>query len=279
MKIEPIYYWPKWFLEILPQSEQKRIPSNLIRKLNQAQIHLWRALNIYDDFLDDQGKKAELPVANAYLRQFLETFYRLNLPPDFYVLFNKTIASLEKNNRQEVLQSKLKIKNNQIIIPKKLPIISNLIKLSQKSLPLALGPLAILSFLGHSPKDQKMITSLRFFKYALSAKQLSDDACDWFEDLENGLLSSVNILILREARKRRLILDLKQRPEIIFLLFAEKIAPQISQQLKTLLSQARRELAKITPDSKCQLIRQLINPLERAINKSQEFQALLAKKS
>ncbi|MFA5023728.1 MAG: class 1 isoprenoid biosynthesis enzyme [Patescibacteria group bacterium] len=275
IKVESVYYWPRWFKETLPLSEQIKIKPALITKLNRGQIYLWQALNIYDDFLDGDGRPSELPEANTYFRKFLEINYRLNLPADFYSLFNKILSDLDRANQEETDSLKLKIKNGQIIIPQKLPNFTDLKALAKKSLALGLGPVAILAYLGYHVKSQKICGLLNFFRFALAAKQLADDAHDWREDLENVKITAVNVLILKMAQKNKIILDLKKRPEIAYLLFA-KISPLIIDRLNNLCRQARHEAKKLAWPEKNKLIEKIIAPLEKAAQKAAAFQKLLS---
>jgi hypothetical protein len=281
MKNEPAYFWPQWFLSGLNQTENKkikaaRINNALLTKLNRGQFYLWRALNIYDDFLDGDGERQKLPQANSYLRRFLEIYYRLNLPADFYYLFNKIMADLEAANRAEVLESRLKIKNGRVIIPGRLPRFKNLAGLARKSLALALGPLALLALLGCRANSKKMRAALNFWRYALAAKQLSDDARDWFEDLRVGAITAANVLVLEVAQKRRLILDLDKKPEIVYGLFALATA-EISGQIKNLCARAKKSACEADLNTNGRLLREIIGPLEKATEEADEFRKLLGK--
>lgn len=120
MNKEKTYYWPAWFSRLLPKTEQEKI-KKILPKIQTTQILLWDALNIYDDFLDGEGKPEELPKANNYFRRYLETYYQFNLTPDYYHLFNQILNNLEKANLEETKEPKLKIENGLITIPKKLP--------------------------------------------------------------------------------------------------------------------------------------------------------------
>jgi|GEM_PF-507227 len=275
-KKEKAYYWPLWFSKILSPGEQTKIKS-LIPQLCRAQEHLWRALNIYDDFLDGTGRRAELPLANLHFRHYLEIHYRLNLPSAYYRLFNKINNDLDEVNRKEVSAPRLKIKNNRVFIPKKLAQNKKSILLANKSLVLALAPLALL-FASRAKKSQshpKLYAALNFFKYALAAKQLSDDSHDWHEDLTRGLVTLANRPILLAAKKRNLELKLKNPATTANLLFATEAAPKIISELENLCACARREMAKISRNKKNLLLTKLITPLENACFKAKRFRALV----
>lgn len=269
-----VYFWPQWFAAAWPIQPKRRLPARLIKKLNRANLYLWRALNFYDDFLDGRGRPTNLPRANSAYRHFLEIYYRLNLSPNFYKLFDRIISDLDKANRQEVQNQRGQIVNGKIIL--NVPAdFSKLIDLSRKSLALGLGPLAILSALGET--SDKINQTLNFFRSALAAKQLADDAKDWFEDLKNGHLTAANFLVLKAARKRGLTLDLKQKPEIAYLLFAREASPTLSKNLQLLCRLSRQAADQIPLPPEARLIKEIIGPLETGLKETEHFRSLWLK--
>lgn len=234
-------------------------------------MFLWDALNIYDDFLDGEGKPERLPTANKFFRRYLEVFYQLNLSPDYYRLFNALFDNLDKANIEEALEPKLKIKDGLITIPKKLPAWKNIKYLSNKSLALSLSSLALLSFLGYKASDRKTKAAINFFKYALAAKQLADDSYDWLEDLKNGFITAANTPILKAAKRKKIKLDLDRQPEILYLLFAQESSPVIIAEIEKFCRMAREELKKINGEPNNILPAKLIFPLEKACREAKSF--------
>lgn len=271
---EGVYYWPLWFSKSLTAQEQNKI-KKIIKKVQIAQSLLWQAFNIYDDFLDNEGKASELPKANNYFRYYLKIHYQLQLSSDYYKLLEKTFNALGKANQEELIQKKLQICNNSIIIPKKLPETAPLVLLADKSLVLALGPIALLSFLGYKIKDKKVQSTLRFFKCALAAKQLADDSQDWLSDLKIGLITNANIQILKTAQKTNVELNLKNNLATIYLLFANESAPIIINDLKTLCQQAENLINPGSEDKKTIIFDKLIKPIKDACRKAEEFRDLV----
>lgn len=270
MNKEKTYYWPAWFSRLLPKTEQEKI-KKILPKIQTTQILLWDALNIYDDFLDGEGKPEELPKANNYFRRYLETYYQFNLTPDYYHLFNQILNNLEKANLEETKEPKLKIENGLITIPKKLPDWKRTESLSSKSLALSLSSVALLSFLGYRTTDKKVRATVDFFKYALAAKQLADDSCDWLEDLKNSHLTIANTPILKAAKRQNLRLDFNHQPEILYLLFTQESSPIIIAEIERLCLIARKKIKKINDHSNNVLLKNLILPLEKSCQKSKKF--------
>lgn len=283
-----VYYWPLWFSQILTPGDRQKI-KKLLPKLQQAQIYLWQALNIYDDFLDDEAKKENLPIANKYFRRYLEIHYRAGLSNDYYKLFDRIFNNLDNANRKEVLALHLKVKNGKVIIPKRMNLKNKInknnpedathgvISLSKKSLTLALGPLALLSYLGDKSSSPRMKAGLNFFQHALAAKQLSDDSHDWLEDLKKGYISLANAPVLDASQKQKIQIDLKNSSEMAYCLFAEKSAPQLISQIKHQCQQARQEISRISSIENNIILNKIIRPLETACQKAESFRELLVK--
>lgn len=274
-KNNPAYFWPAWFLASYNKKEQIKIKASLLKKICAGQSYLWEALNIYDDILDGSSDAKELPLANTYFRNFLEIYYRLGLSDSFYRIFNNILRDLDDANDKEFAQSKLEINDGLINYPKKLPKFDNLKDLSKKSLALGIGPLAIL-YLINKPKSSFKVSGLiNFFSCALAAKQLSDDVKDWLEDLKNGAITYPNSLILNKAKENHIVLNLKKKPEILYLLFSQ-VAPRIGQDINALCFLARREAKKIKLAQNNPLLLDIIAPLEKAVLKAQNFEKLLS---
>jgi len=273
-KSNPAALWPKWFLTSLNKKERKKIKAAVLKKLILGQAYLWESLNLYDDIMDEPSDAKKLPQANNYFRRYLEIYYRLDLSNDFYDIFNLLFDDLDRANFQEATRKKLKVRSGLIVPYERMPEFPDLKSLSKKSLALCAGPLAILYLIGDGSSLKKAPGLINFFRYALSAKQLADDSCDWLEDLKNGAITYPNSLVIKAARNKRLKLDLKKNPEIAYLLFVE-IAPLISRDIYSLCRKARHEAKEIGLPVKSPLILNLIKPLEKAVLKAQKFNRLL----
>ncbi len=272
-----VYFWPQWFKEALNDPRKRKIAPTLIKRLNQTQFYLWQSLNIYDDFLDGQGQRQKLPLANSYRRRFLTGLYRLNLPTDYYRLGDRLMADLEAADRAEVLRPRLKIQKGRLLWPGRWPGFPRPTELSRKSLALALAPLAALSYLGRPVRSRESRAALDFWRYGLAAKQLADDARDWEEDLRRGLITAANLPLLRAAKRRRLPLDPAARPEIPRLLFALS-ASSLAEQIKSLTAKARQKAAEAGLKPSGRLLKELLLPLEKAAAETEKFRRLLTGK-
>lgn len=267
---EKAYYWPNWLAKSLDNNSQS--PE---KKFCQAQLALWRALNIYDDIIDGDNYQADLMSANRDFRKFLGAVYSSNLPPYFIKQADRIITIWEKINRQEQQTPKLIIKDGEIKIPQHLSLTSSADSGYQKSLPLAILPLAGAIKLKLISRPQELQHLFSFFKYALSAKQLADDASDWLSDLKNGKLNPVNYLVLEAAKKRKIKLNLKSRPEIAYLLFAENAGPRTAKNILNLCRRAEKEASRLKIKDSDPIIKFLTYPLTLAAKKVLNFQKML----
>jgi len=277
MRLEKNYCWPSWFYAALPVANKKKISHSWLKNLDRGQNYLWKALNIYDDFLDGAGQAALLPLANSAFRNFLEIYYRSGLSINFYKKFNYLLDNLDKANRLEARSLRLKIDQNLIKTSGPLPIFSNLTSLADKSLILAAGPLAILDRLGYKENSLFIKTTDKFFRCALAAKQLADDARDWLDDLSQRKITAVNILVIRAAQKHQLALDLNNNLAAILRLFSRDASLRTSQNIIQLCQAARRAGKSINLPKNNRLLTELLEPLEKATAESLEFRKLLFK--
>ncbi|MFA6514353.1 MAG: hypothetical protein WCT50_03660 [Patescibacteria group bacterium] len=272
MPIEKTYYWPTWLFDSFNSSLKDETQKCLF---GQAQTHLWRALNIYDDFLDNEGEPKELSSANYHFRSFLKIIYTAKLPKYFYLWAENKLLILEKANKLEVSTRITLINEGIITIPKSLPHFNNLTKLSEKSLALAIAPVALLIKNGIIKENKELKIINDFFKYGLAAKQLSDDASDWLEDLKNNTITAVNVLILKEAKNKKIKLNINRRPEILYLLFIEAVAGKTCYNILNLCAKAKKEAAKLGLENQAPIILKLIKPLETAAQKALNFKKML----
>lgn len=270
MTKEKVYYWPDWLWASF--NPRRPFPSS---RLPAAQTYLWRAMNIYDDFLDGHPAPSRLILANSYFRRFLEIIYQTKLPPVFFSLFREIFSDFERSNQEEMKEKRLDIIAGKIVLSHTLPPLPDSLMLARKSLVLALAPLAATYPSGWSNRlEAERI--INFFRLALAAKQLSDDARDWEEDLRAGRLTAATAHILIKAAILGKNLDLKKRPEIPRLLFAASTI-QLGREIQELCQKARKAGIRLGWKPDCAITKGLISPLEAAVQETNKFRRLLAK--
>ncbi len=167
------------------------------KNLGLASLYGWIAYTIYDDFLDDEGCPAQLPVANVAMRASLDCF-RAALPNhDIFLRYIAHIFStMDEANAWEVHHCRFAIVGARITITE-LPRYRGRLILASRSFAHALPPLAVLE--KHLPGNIKRRHIKTAFTHYLIARQLSDDLRDWKDDLQKGQASYVVTTILRDT--------------------------------------------------------------------------------
>jgi len=262
------YDWPLLFSYLLSDADQKKL-AKIIPTVQKAQRLLWRALNIYDDLIDGEIKpEKKLIAANNYYRRFMAIHYQLNLPPDYYLLFNKLWVLWEQENKQEITRRNQPLQK-QITNFKQKNLSTSY--LANKSLILSSGSLALLFCLKNKLNSKVMLASLDFWRFFLRAKQLSDDSQDWQIDLKNNFLTFANINIALKINFNTHRWSLKNNDIYLNKLFIKHSAPIIIKELKKLTQQAKKSLKKINRHKSPLILTKLITPLEEAAGKSERF--------
>lgn len=142
----------------------------------------WLAYAIYDDILDETKDIKLLPLANMALRILTQRFSTILPQTNFQKFFEHTMNLVDNANYRETCTW----------LPPA--------QLANKSLGHVLGPVALLFYMGFNEKSIEITNTLSFFKYYLIAKQLSDDAHDWEEDLKMGKKTWVLKILRKDAQ-------------------------------------------------------------------------------
>jgi hypothetical protein len=164
------------------------------RMLSLANLYIWIAYTIYDDFLDGEGQPAQLPIANIAMRASVDCF-RAALPAqdNFQQYVAHALAAMDEADAWEVARCRFVVKSGKVVITH-LPDYNGCATLAARSFAHALGPMAILAW--QSSGNAQRIESA--FRHYLIARQLNDDLHDWLEDIQAGQASYVVTAILRD---------------------------------------------------------------------------------
>ncbi len=219
----------------------------LVEKLGLASLYGWMAYTIYDDFLDDEGKLSELPVANFCLRESLALLAEFTLHnPSYRQLSQKIFDGIESANAWEAVNCRFAVRSGKINFDKPLPDYQDYHLLAQKSLGHALGPLAVLTARKKDAESNNFIVD--FFAHYLIARQLNDDAHDWEEDLRRGYVNGVGALILSRWQKRAKnyqALFLGRHLNSLRKIFWHEVMPEVYDLIKQNSQKARQTLSRV----------------------------------
>jgi hypothetical protein len=165
--------------------------------LGAANLYGWVAYGIYDDFIDDEGVPARLPVANCAMRYSLDCFQAAMPTHRHYQRYvSKVFTKMDAANAWEIANCRFTVRDNTIFTTQ-LPQYRQCAVLAARSFAHALGPIAVL--VQHS--GQKHIDRIESaFRHYLIARQLADDLYDWADDTKAGRVSYVVAAILRDMQ-------------------------------------------------------------------------------
>ena len=227
----------------------KKVSKNLLIQSGLANLYGWVAYTIYDDFLDGDGQKNLLSLANICLRELTCIYHHILPKTNFAEVFNQTMDNIDKANQWEITNC---------YNFKKLPDYKKYSQLAQKSLGHALGPIAILYSFGLDKNSLEVKNVWNFFKNYLIARQLNDDAHDWEDDLKKGFINPVSVEILKKANNKKNFQKI----------FWEEILPQISNIILENIAKAKKNITKTNLITKPEIIFSLLKNVEYSAQKA-----------
>jgi len=264
-KDKQIVLMPYFFKTTLGKNG-RAISKDLLVQLGLASLYGWIAYTIYDDFLDDEGNPRLISVANLCLRE-LTTIFNSVLPEEteFQPFFHQIMDAIDTANTWEVSHCRIKIKSPELKIQGfKIPDFGDFSRLAHRSLGHALGPVAILYFLGYNVSSSELKNLMRFFKHFLIARQLNDEAHDWEKDLKMGQINAVGAQILKRVRNKKLKVEVNQLQEVFWYEVVVDVCQTVLKHTR-LARKALREISIITNPS---LLEQLLIPIKYSVQKA-----------
>jgi hypothetical protein len=167
--------------------------------LGVANVYAWVSYTIYDDFLDDEGDPAKLPVANCAMRNSIDCLEEAMFDcSDFRHYATDVFSGMDAANAWEIENCRFPIEGDIIVIGR-LPKYGKCAALARRSFAHILGPMAVLEqYSRGTPSKKRNVESA--FRHYLIARQMSDDMHDWYDDVQAGHISYVVAAILRDLQ-------------------------------------------------------------------------------
>lgn len=164
--------------------------------LNKGSLDGWIAYTLYDAILDGDEQNHALCVANEAMRRSLRHF-RAALPgkEEFIDFAESAYAKMDSANIWELLNARN---------IDRLPSYGNLAQLAYRSWGQVVAPTGVLMAAGYSLRDPEVRKLHDFMKHYSIAKQLSDDAHDWQDDLAKGRVTVVVAMLVRDCPEAEL---------------------------------------------------------------------------
>jgi len=255
---------PLWFYSAI--NSPAGVSRDFLVRLGSANLYGWMAYDIYDDFLDDEGRPCNLPVAIICLREVVNIYnHVLQDNQEFAEFFGRIMDRIDAANSWEQGSARISIVGGKFKVPAVLPDFS-IQHLSDRSIGHALGPIAILYSLGYNKNSPEVLNILSFFECYLAARQLGDDAHDWWEDLENGFLNSSSTLVLKYFGSLEINLNIHKNK--LHQIFWFRALPEILQTIFSYLSSCRQLLAHTKLIKHPQKFNDMLKALELSAQKT-----------
>jgi hypothetical protein len=191
------------FYSSLTQNTVKRglLTNQFIYELGVANLLGWTAYCVYDDIFDDSKNTHLLPLLASCLHSVSYIY------SEFNPVFLKYMTELEFANDFEHEHFHVGIRKGAFSVKDILVKSRNISQdiqhtleiLYKKSFGHAFGPLAVLYKLGFKTSSKEYKALENYFRHYLIARQLNDDAHDWYEDLTCGHLTIVNSFVIDSA--------------------------------------------------------------------------------
>ncbi|HSX31534.1 MAG TPA: hypothetical protein VLE99_06490 [Candidatus Saccharimonadales bacterium] len=172
-----------------------------LQLLGEANVFCWIATVLYDDFIDEEGDPARLPIANVAYRASLERYRQVLVGrPELYARVERWYTAVDRANAWEVAHARARVVDGGLELAA-LPRYGNCTVLADRAFGHAIGPMLLaLQVTGvRAAQLRKIERSLQHF---LIARQLHDDIHDWRKDLQVGQLSVVVVDLLQRLRIR-----------------------------------------------------------------------------
>ncbi|MFZ5392096.1 MAG: hypothetical protein ACOZAR_02770 [Patescibacteria group bacterium] len=256
---------------VLAKNSVTKMGQKEIDNLCLASLYGWMAYTIYDDFLDDEGEKKYLPVANLWFRELIKIYQNLNIE-GLNQWFEKIMDEMEGANVWEV--KNCRFDPNSEFDLKKIPRYGQMEMLAGKSLGHALAGVAVLGMTG---RGKNLVEDyLTLFRSYLIARQLHDDAHDWEDDLQRGQINAVGAMVLRDYQKinQEKMIELKKKREKLQLIFWNKTIKMVSRLIFREVGLAKKMIKKMQRDLDLSFLEKKLNNLKggarRAVEESRE---------
>lgn len=253
-----------FFKKSLKQNKHFEITDEMTKKLGLANLYLWSAYTIYDDFLDDEGSPLALSSANFCLRRYVTIFKDIAPGTDFQNIFSGIMDDLDAANAWEVANCRGIVSGPTLAINNVFDYDLN--KLADRSLAHCLGPVAILSTLGFSSNSEEIKDLITFFRHYLIGRQINDDAHDWEEDMKKGHINSVVMKLIQNSGKTEF--DLEKELESLQKNFWLKNIIEASTEVLRQVNLAQNYALKLSPLIDLAFFENILKPVEASARKA-----------
>ena len=171
--------------------------TELAVQLSKANIWGWMAYTVFDDTFDGEPDRQQLPAAIFSHRQLLITLSQV-LPGNraFHKDINAILDRIDYANLWELTYCRGVVVDGRLSI-KQLPDYGDYWQLADRSLGHSIAGIGVLYGSNEQPRTGVLQEVNTFFSHYLIVRQLNDDAHDWEDDLRQGHINAVAVLLLK----------------------------------------------------------------------------------
>ena len=163
------------------------ISNKRIAQLARANFYAWMAYTIYDDFIDNDARLSELPVANRAHRRAVASYGPSRLVSECF-------DRMDAANAWELERCRFTVERGRILVTA-LPDYADLTVLAHRAGAHILGPQVYV--MNESVAIRRRIDDA--LTQYLIARQLNDDMHDWVDDLRAGHINPVVAHLMQAA--------------------------------------------------------------------------------
>ena len=225
-----------------------------------------------------------LPLAAMCLRHVTATYTLIfekeesekeNPQNNFALLFKTLMSQMDEANAWEARH--LSISTFQILhTPEKNH--NPYDTLAHKSLPHCLGPIAILARSGYAANDPAIADTISFFHHYLIARQLHDDAHDWYDDLSRGSINSAASKIIKHKNITSTIASgetlgtiITKHKDLLYSIFWNETIPKIVEDIDRHIALAETSLRSLEGSgvlASTTYLQSLLDPLKKSAHET-----------
>jgi hypothetical protein len=268
----------RFFADAYHDKATSQLPDQFFVQVGAANIHAWLAYTIYDDFLDDEGEPALLPIANVALRA-AATAYKDMLAghEDFQDLAAQAFATVDAANAWEIAHWRLDVSKHNVMLGT-MPDYGDRQRLADRALLHIVGPMAVLAATGSTPADSIWQDVLAGLRHYLIARQLTDDLHDWDKDLRAGHVTYIVAEIIGGLGLPKGVYSFEQLMPHAHEYFWRQALPGLCRTISGHIQQAKASLqAYMSPDNNqlWAFLDTLEDTAQRALQERQQGQEFL----
>lgn len=252
--------------------KQKIDPANL-EELATMSVWGWLAYTMQDDCMDDEYQPEKIPAINFCTRKLSQCLTDITLDNHEFKEQVRTILNRQDEaNAWELRNCRVQTAREGYIELIKLPDYGDGAQLAHRSLGHTISALGALYAAGYTAQSAEYAAIQSFMHYYLIARQISDDAHDWEEDLAKGHINFVasGMLQYYVLQNPSLSIPIEFSAHIDALrriLWDYHIIDMTNLILKH-LERARQAIRVVSDSINCERLENLLAPIEASAQKS-----------